>query len=167
MKRFFTFMFLVGLLSSCNTEPENPIEMDLTVRLLGNPQCNGQKSAEVYAETLNSESCVEFVFDKEARKLAIKHLNADFNCCPESLYCTIVYRNDSIIIQEFEKHMGCKCNCLYNLDLEINGVEPGKYQLRLIEPYLGTQQPLIGLLDLQTQKQGGFCVSRSNYPWGE
>lgn len=167
MKRILSFLFLLGLLSSCTIEPENPAEMNLTVRLLGNPQCIYLKSPENHAETPNSQSCMEFAFDQDNRKLILKHLNAGFNCCPESLWCTVTFRNDTIIIQEFEKNMGCKCNCLYDLDMELEGVEPGKYQLRLIEPYLGTQQPLIGLLDLLTQKQGSFCVSRTNYPWGE
>lgn len=63
--------------------------------------------------------------------------------------------------------MGCKCNCLYDLELEVAGVESGNYQLRMINPYLGTQKPLILALDLRTQKQGSFCVERSIYPWGE
>jgi hypothetical protein len=119
------------------------------------------------AETPNSQSCVAFLFDPETRKLSLKHFNAGFNCCPESLSCTVTYRNDSIIIQEIEQQMGCRCNCLYDLDMEILGVEPGKYQLQLIEPYLGTQQPLVFSIDLLTQKQGSFCISRTNYPWGE
>lgn len=167
MKRIISFLFLLGLILMCTSEPENPTEMNLTIRLLGTPQCIHLKSDESQIETPDSQSCVEFSFDRDARKLMLKHLNAGFNCCPESLWCTVTFRNDTIIIQEFEKHVGCKCNCLYDLDMELEGVEPGKYQLRLIEPYLGTQQPLIGLLDLLTQKQGSFCVSRTNYPWSK
>ncbi len=141
--------------------------MDLTIRLLGIPQCIHLKSDDDVTEIPSSQSCVEFVFDQEARKLSLKHLNAGFNCCPESLWCTVTYRNDTILVQELEKHVGCKCNCLYDLDIEIAGVESGKYQLRFIEPYLGTQQSLIGFLDLRTKTQGSFCAARTNYPWGE
>lgn len=167
MKTILSILFLLSLLFSCTPEPENPTEMDLTIRLLGNPQCNGVKSDGRIVRTPNSQSCVEYAFDQDNRKLMLKHLNAGFNCCPESLWFVVTYRNDSIVIQEFEKNTGCKCNCLYDLDIEVEGLEPGKYQLCLIEPYLGTQQPLTIELDLLAQKQGSFCVSRNIYPWGE
>jgi len=166
MKRIPSFLFLLGVLTMCFPEPEKSDEMNLTIQLLGTPQCIYLKSPDTTSETPDSQSCIEYAFDQDNQKLILKHLNAGFNCCPESLWCTVIYRHDTIIIQEFEKNMGCKCDCLYDLDMELSGLESGKYHLRLIEPKLGTQQPLIGLLDLQIQKQGRFCVSRSNYPWG-
>jgi hypothetical protein len=165
MKVIISMLFLIGVLFSCTFEPENPAEMDLTIRLLGNPQCIYLKSPKVTTEIPESQSCIEFAFDRDSRKLMIKHIHAAFNCCPESLWCTVTYRNDTIIIQEFEKNMGCKCNCLYDLDLELLGIDQGKYKLILIEPYLGTQQSLVGTIDLWNQYQGSFCVSRNIYPW--
>lgn len=167
MRRILPFLFLFGVLATCTSDPENPGKMDLTVRLIGTPQCVYLKSVEDQSETPESQSCVEYAFDQDAGKLILKHIHAGFNCCPESLWCTVAYRNDTIIIQEFEKNMGCKCNCLYDLDIEVEGIVYGKYQLRLSEPYLATQQPLIFTLDLRTQKQGSFCVPRSIYPWGK
>lgn len=160
---------VIGLLMfcSCTQDPENPKDLNLTIKLLGNPECNNLKSAKLLESTPISKSCVEYSFDLLTQKLTLKHLNAGFNCCPESLSCTVIYRNDSIIIHEIEKHMGCKCNCLYDLDIEVKGVESGKYQLRIIEPYAGNQDKLSFELDLRTQNQGSFCVSRKQYPWGE
>jgi len=167
MKIFLSFLFLFVLLFSCSSDTENPEEMELTIRLLGNPQCVYLKSSIGQTETPDSQSCIEYAFDLDASKLLLKHIHAGFNCCPEGLWCTVLFRNDTIIIKEFEKQMGCKCNCLYDLDMEVEGVEPGKYHLRIIEPYISNQQQLIGLLDLRSQKQGSFCVSRSIYPWGK
>lgn len=166
MKRTLSFLFLLGLLSTCTSESDSPAEMELTIRLLGNPQCVYLKSEENRQEIPDSQSCIEFAFDQDNRMLIIKHINAGFNCCPESLWCTVTYRNDTILIQEFEKQQGCKCTCLYDLDLEVAGVESGKYHLRIIEPYLGAQNPLVGLMDIQTSKTGNFCVWRTIYPWG-
>lgn len=156
-------LILLCLIFACAPESENPKEMDLSILLLGNPQCKGVKSAEIY--TTGSQSCVDYTFDQKTQKLRLKHINTGFNCCPESLWCTVIYRNDTIIVREFEKNMGCKCNCLYDLDIMIDGVEPGDYQLQMIEPYLGTQQPLIFELDLKNCKEGSSCVPRTNYPW--
>ena len=166
-KILIAFLLLLTL-CSCKPESENPKELNLSANFLtNNPECNHLKSAEIIRSTPNSQSCIEYYFDQSTKILLIKHLNAGFNCCPEKLWCTVAYRNDSIIIQEFEKHMGCKCNCLYDLDLEVLGVEPGNYQLRMIEPYAGNQDKIRFELDLLTQKRGTFCVTRKQYPWGE
>ena len=154
------------MISSCTSETDLTKELNLSVKLITeNPVCNHLKSAVISNGVQSSQSCIEYSFDASTKKLSLKHLNAGFNCCPESLYCQVSFRNDTIIIQEFEKHMGCKCNCLYDLDIEVSGVEPGEYQLRMIEPYLGTQKPLVFLLDIKQKNQGSFCVSRTNYPW--
>lgn len=166
MKAIFSFFLSLFLLFSCTSELENPAEMNLTISLHGNPQCNGLKSTDKYAETPASQSCIEFVFDRDIRKLTLKHLNAGFNCCPESLWCTVAYRNDTIVIQEFEKNLGCKCNCLYDLDIDVLGIEPGNFVVQFIEPYTGNQEKLSFELDLRNNTEGSFCVSRGNYPWG-
>jgi len=167
MKRNFSFLFLLGLLATCTSDIESPSEMELSIRLMGNPQCVYLKSDENRQETPESQSCIEFAFDQDNRMLILKHIKAAFNCCPESLWCNVTFRNDTIIVQEFEKLQGCKCNCLYDLDFEVEGIEPGKYYLRVIEPYLGTQKPLIGELNIQACKTGNFCVWRTIYPWGD
>ncbi len=167
---FYNLLAAIVILSaiySCTNETDASKELNLTISLLGTPQCNNQKSAEILGNTSVFQSCIEYSFDQSSKRLSIKHYNACFNCCPESLYCTIIDRNDTIIIQEFEQHMGCKCNCLYDLNLEVNGIESGKYQLRIIEPYAGIQDKLRFELDLLKQKSGTFCVTRSQYPWGE
>jgi len=166
--KFSVCLSLMFLVSNCTVETEHSKDLNLSVALLtNNPPCNHSKSAEIINSTPDSQSCIEYSFEPSAGKLTVKHLNTAFNCCPESLWCTVTYRNDTIIVQEYEKNMGCKCNCLYDLEMEVNGLEPGKYQLRLIEPYIGTQQPINVALDLQNQKTGSFCATRTNYPWGE
>lgn len=160
--------FLMHLtLCSCKPYSVNATDMNLTIKLLGNPDCNRLKSVGITGSTPNSQSCIEYSFDPSAKKIVLKHLNAGFNCCPESLYCTVTFRNDTIIIQEFEKSMSCKCNCLYELDMEVNGVEPGEFQIRLIEPYAGNQDKLNFGIDLLKKKQGTSCVNRFQYPRGE
>lgn len=153
--------------ASCTDETtsENK-DLQLTIQMSHESGCKQLKSLSADLNITASESCLEYTFNPESQKLTLKHINAGFNCCPESLWCTVVYRNDSIIVQEYEKHTGCKCNCLYDLNMDISGVKAGAYKFRLIEPYLGTQQAITFTLDLKMKPQGSFCVSRSNYPWG-
>ncbi|MFY9151645.1 MAG: hypothetical protein WAO52_06515 [Prolixibacteraceae bacterium] len=160
-------IFCLPVINSCTVEPDPKAEMNLTATLLGNPQCKGIRSADFADGTPNTQSCVEFSYNQALKILTLKHINAGFNCCPDSLSCTVTFRNDTIFIQEYEKNMGCKCNCLYDLDMEIEGVEPGKYLLKLIEPYAMEQQQLCFEVDLKNQNQGSYCVSRLIYPWGQ
>lgn len=164
---YYSLVLLSMIVGSCSTESENSGPMNLTINILGNPQCNHSKSAEITTQTSASQSCVEYAFDRDNRKLIIRHLNAAFNCCPESLWCTVILKNDTIIIQEFEKNIGCKCDCLYDLDIEVGGMEPGKYQLRLIEPYVEKQNEICFEMDVLNQKQGFHCVNRTQYPYGD
>jgi hypothetical protein len=165
MKRKLLIFFLVILFFSCTSDTNDQTQMNLTIRLTGNPQCKGSKSADISSVTSQSESCLEYAFDQDNRKLILKHVNAGFNCCPDSLWCEITYRNDTITIREFEKHQGCKCDCLYDLDIEVEGLEPGKYYIQLKEPYCGDQEELCEDLDLLAKKQGVWCVNRTKYPW--
>jgi len=109
---------------------------------------------------------VEYSFDEVTNKLTLKHINAAFNCCPESIYCKIELLDDTIAVQEFEKKSGCKCDCIYDLDIEISGVEKKKYQLKILEPYVQEQSELKLEVDLMKESVGSFCVTRKQYPWG-
>ncbi|MFA5420089.1 MAG: hypothetical protein WC341_16675, partial [Bacteroidales bacterium] len=59
----------------------------------------------------------------------------------------------------------CKCNCLYDLDIEINGIDAKIYQVEFIEPYSDEQEKIIFELDLTMEKEGSYCVTRKQYPW--
>ncbi len=159
---------LIGLMIiSCEKKDANDMQLIITGQLISNSSCkNGLKSGSQIAETPDSLSCVEYSFNKENSKLTLKHVNAGFNCCPDSLYCRIELKGDTIQIQEFEKQKLCKCNCLYDLDIELNGVEMKKYQIKFIEPYVAEQKNLIFEIDLIKDTNGIYCVTRKLYPWG-
>jgi hypothetical protein len=128
--------------------------------------CKQFKIAESLSELTDTVSCIEYSFDADSNILLLKHLNAGFNCCPESLFCSVVSRGDSIIIQEFEAAALCRCNCLYDLEIRIEGVESKSYQLRIIEPYAMEMEQLVFEIDLTENTTGSYCVTRKIYPWG-
>lgn len=157
---------VIGLvIFSCEKIIDNQLIM--TGQLIGNTDCkSGLLSGSEVDETPDSLSCVDYSFDVETNKLSLKHINAGFNCCPDSLYCTIRLVGDTILIQEFEKTAKCNCNCLYDLDIEINGVDVKKYQVKFIEPYASEQSKLEFEMDLTSATNGSFSVTRKLYPWG-
>jgi hypothetical protein len=161
------FFFIGLIVISCEKENAKNKQLNLTGQLISNSTCkNGLKSTSATNITPDSLSCIDYSFDNLSNKLIIKHINAGFNCCPDSLYCNISLKNDTIVIQEFEAAALCDCNCLYDLDIEINGVDSKKYQIKLIEPYLSEQSEIIFEIDLTKNMNGSFCVTRKQYPWG-
>jgi hypothetical protein len=147
---------------------DNANKLVISGKYLGHSEC---KSGNIFFDktmiTSDTLSCVEYSFNNTLHKLTIKHVNAGFNCCPDSIYCTFSYGNDTIRIEEIEQKALCECNCLYDLNFELNGITSEKYNLKLIEPYIGDQQPIYLKLDLTKDTIGSFCVTRKQYPWGE
>jgi len=146
---------------------ETTKELVLSGSLVSHSECkSGLRTAFQISDTPDSLSCVEYSFDVINNKLSLTHINAGFNCCPDSLYCSITASNDTIIIREFEKKAQCNCDCIYDLYMEVNDIEEGKYQVKFIEPYAGDMEPLTFEIDLKKETEGSFCVVRNGYPWG-
>jgi hypothetical protein len=153
----------IFLIISCGKENHNPY---IKGELINNTGCKSFKSAVITYETPNNQSCVNYSYEKSGNKLSLKHINAGFNCCPGKLSCNVTMNGDTLIIEEFEKNSLCDCDCLFDLDIEVTGVIPGKYKVRFIEPYCGKQEKILFETNLADHPDGSFCVSRKQYPWG-
>ncbi|MBN2349394.1 MAG: hypothetical protein JXJ22_11175 [Bacteroidales bacterium] len=160
------FVLIAFICATCEKEKENNPNL-LSGQLIDYSTCkNDLKSASLLTETPDSLSCIEYSFNTESNKLTLKHINAGFNCCPESLYCNISSDGDTIVIREFEANALCHCNCLYDLDFELSGIETKDYHIKFIEPYAEEQAEIYFTIDLNTSPAGSYCVTRKQYPWG-
>lgn len=166
-------VFIITLLaftSGCKEESvktdEGQYQQNFTGQLTGHTGCKTYQKSISFPDSSDTLSCIEYFYDVKNYKLSLKHINAGFNCCPESLYCLISLRNDTIFFEEHEKIPGCHCDCLFDLNLEIIGVMAKRYFLKFIEPYCGEQEKLEFDIDLTTAQQGNYCVKRTRYPWG-
>jgi hypothetical protein len=103
---YSTFItFTIGLfIFGCK---ENTEQLIISGQLIKHTSCkdNFKSASEITPDSL---SCIDYYFDQN--KLSLKHINAGFNCCPERLWCNISLKNDTIIVQEFEKSALCDCN---------------------------------------------------------
>ncbi len=167
---YFAALFITVLIASISCVKENSNNNNSSGYIAGqvtaNSGCKNLKSANGENPVPDSISCVEYSFEQLTKKLIIKHVNAGFNCCPGELYCKISLNNDTIIIEEFEKEAMCDCSCLFDLDIEITGVNRQKYFVKFIEPYVGYQQKIEFEIDLANTQNGSYCVVRKDYPWG-
>ncbi len=157
------FIFFVA---SCESDEISQKPVNLTGNLISSSDCKSLKSANGTYDISDSLSCIDYSFDSKTNHLTIQHINAGFNCCPGNLSCDARLKNDSIIIQEFESAYLCSCECLYDLEIAINGVDPGTYQIKFIEPYIGDNAEINFELDLSNTIEGSYCVTRKHYPWG-
>ena len=164
---YLPLAILISLLiiSSCEKR-EVGTDQTINGKLISNSECKGLKSIDLSTDTPDSISLVIYSFNPSNNKLSLKHINAGFNCCPGNLTCEFKLVGDTIIIQEFEEAAQCRCNCLYDLEMEIDGIGTKKYQLKFIEPYAENLAPLIFELDLRTITSGFYNVVRNQYPWG-
>ena len=151
------------LYSGCE---ENSEPSAISGKLTGHSDCKSFKSQMFTEDTPDTLSCISYLFDASAGKLQLTHINAGFNCCPGKLWCEISQQSDTIIIKEGEKEQGCDCNCLFDLEMELSGIEAQEYVMTLIEPYAEDQEPLIFTIDLASVTEGTHCVIRKEYPWG-
>lgn len=120
------------------------------------------------AQNLGPDSSgVEYSYDIQNKQLAIKHINAGFNCCPDEIYCHVERSGDTLVVKESEKEAGCDCSCLFDIDFVVEDVEQQAYYISIIEPYASTQAPIKFGIDLTQNTSGGFYVQRNSYPWGQ
>lgn len=159
-----TFLILFSIIC-CRDNSESKKQISLSGNLVSHSDCKSSQS-NTFMMTPDSLSCAEYSWDVLTNKLAIKHKNAGFNCCPDTIYCQIALNQDTIVIQEIESNAACECECLFDLDIEIEEVGARKFQIKFIEPLCGDQEQLIFEIDLATQTEGSYCVRRDHYPWG-
>ena len=169
MKTFLYFIFVLGslfiILDSC-TKEQSIEEASITGKLIDNSECKSFEGMFRGPNTPDTLSCIDYSYDANNKLLTLKHINAGFNCCPGKLTASVSYRNDTITIKESEEFPGCNCNCLFDLTIELEGVESKSYYLKIFEPYCSEQEKLYFDIDLQHTNEGIFCVNRKKYPWG-
>ncbi len=101
-----------------------------------------------------------------SNKLLITHINAGFNCCPGTISADIKLQGNNIVVTEKESASGCRCLCLYDVDMEANNITPGNYNIIFIEPHAEQGPPIEFDANLTAAKTDTLYFSRNYYPWG-
>jgi len=113
----------------------------------------------------STSDCLDWEYTSEGT-LEIRHVGAGFNCCPGEIYADITITGEEIVIEEREQESACDCLCIFNVEYEVTNLKPGKYEIRVIEPYLrGEDEPLVCAIDVTMSSSGKCCAERNHYPW--
>jgi hypothetical protein len=111
-----------------------------------------------------NQDCIVYDYDGNGR-LRLTHVNTAFNCCPEYVAEAVV-EEGTILLREREIEGMCACLCLYDLEYEITGLEPGAYDVVVRQEYLDPRDPPLEFrVRLISAPSGEHCVERSRYPW--
>jgi hypothetical protein len=153
-------LFVMLSVNSCENEHS------LAGSIVSHSDCKSSKSAVKGEETPDSLSCVNYLYDAYTKKLTLNHINAAFNCCPGKLTCRISMSGDTLIIREKEATPMCNCDCLFDIEVEVEGLDVQSCFIRIIEPSSGNQPELFFEADLKNYPEGSYCVFRKQYPWG-
>jgi hypothetical protein len=157
---------LLFLMVGCK-DPNDPEGSKISGKITNRSSCKNFISGNLKFTVADTFSCVNYHYDTETHKVFMNHINAGFNCGSESNTCEVSSANDTIIIHEIEHGPIANCLCLFDLEIELQGLNQQKYLVRFIEPYAEGQEQLIFEMDLTSVLGGEYCVVRKGYPWGE
>ena len=163
MKNLIILLLSVSLLSACEIFGDKPVTISSTCDLVC--KVGGGDLLKGYSLT-SDQTCVVYSFDDDST-LTLMHYNAGFNCCPEKILTDVRVTGDSLIITEKGKELGCKCNCLFHVELKVYNLKPRTYHVRSEEDlFVPDSSRLVFDINLKDAPGGNACVTRSTYPWG-
>ncbi len=117
--------------------------------------CKGAAKA-LDSAPLQGFECVAWSYDG-AGALALRHVNAKFNCCPNSvlgLTGEVAFEGTTLTLSESDNGGECRCECVYDLSYELRDVAPGMVQV-VVAPF---EDPVE--MDLVAAGEGVFCIDR-------
>lgn len=154
-------MAAVALLSlACTDDATGPgSQTSPEGRTTGSTACKMFLAA--YSPIGNDETCVAYSYDGQS-VLQLKHTNAVFNCCPDSVGGEVQIDGNTITIDEMEVlTTPCDCICPYDVDYEITNLPPGVYTIKVCEVYTRDGMELLEFtVDLSEAGTGEYCVER-------
>lgn len=152
-------LFLIVLLTSVHCGIELGNQEDPGNIITGNSGCKANAlGAAAINGTLPYTESVHYTYD--GTMLFLTHMNTAFNCCPESITATTTVMTGMITIEEKENLSTkvCSCECLYDLDMQVDNVAAGQYGVKITKPQRPTLLPIEFILDLHTQTSGTYEV---------
>jgi hypothetical protein len=158
MKTLFKSSLFIILIVFTVTSCENKDETNsktLEVKDLTYEGCKEQKNI--------SDSIEEYIeyYTMDSNYLAIRYVNAIFNCCPKEINIEAKIENSKIFYNSFHKVDGCRCYCLYDTYCKIGPLSFSEYTFK-INTY-GIDEPIELSLDFSPATQGEYTIERKEY----
>jgi hypothetical protein len=94
----------------------------------------------------------------------VYHINANWNCCPDTVMEIIPNADSADIIDIFEHDLGthpCGCMCYFDFTHKLEGLAPGNYTARVWEVFWDNEPLLAGTTTFTIPVQTGSLVFSS------
>jgi len=160
MKNLIKVLFLFGIIGfiAFSCDEDDTTSKILQVKDLTYNGCKEQKS--------NSDTIEEYIdfCIIDSNYLAVRHVNAIFNCCPEEIIIEAKIKNSEIFYNSFHKVNGCHCECYYDTYCKIGPLSFDKYTF-IMSTY-DIDDPIEFTIEFNQTTQGKYIIEREhvNYP---
>ena len=120
---------LLLLTAGAGCEKEKTNEMQLRDFSYVGCKENIDKTKQSFSESiLKNQECIEYRAIEDGY-LHIKHINAQFNCCPDTIKVNFSTGNNGFVITEDEQNPKCNCFCNYDLEYSIGPLSSKEYTI--------------------------------------
>ena len=154
-------------IQSCDRLPNDcDCYQDITAEVTNFTDCKNDQTELFFDGYDKTTTAIEYTYDESTKSLMLRHINANFNCCPGKIYCGFEIDDNVIVVQELSEKEDCRCICLYDVDFLLNNVEKGIYTIAIKELYIEEALWLQFDIDLNESTSGVFKQTREFYPWG-
>ncbi len=167
---FLTLGITLLFIFACRNLPSSVIPVDdketegYTISTTG---CKSNIAKTLDNSYANTEDVIKYTYRDNG--LDIEHINAGFNCCPDTAGGHVFVQGDSLIILEFEEFGetgGCRCLCLFDVTYRIVPLNKGMIHLKIEQLCISEDDALHEYtINLNESPEGEFIINRDNYPW--
>ena len=160
--KYILFIFML-IFIGCKEESTTPKASEgQSLKILKHSDCGGFQAD---TETDDGQTCIQYEYDG-SDILLISHLNAGFNCCPDDFNkISLDVHGNTITLDESEVDGDCDCECLFDINFKLTGIQPGTYHFIVNEALSPKGDALSFDMDLSTKAADIYCVERLFYPW--
>lgn len=148
-------MLIILFAYACVDEPYVPVE-EPSAKVINHTGCKNNDVSEansaVEEDAAYRQECIHYDYDG-AGTLSITHENVALNCCANDFSIRALFEDETIAVTEISDDNSCNCICLYNIDFEIEHLNPGTYTFSVVS--METE------LDLTTAGSGSYCEDRT------
>jgi len=131
-------ILLIFFFASCQKEGS-----DNSSPLSGKLQQLSEKdsSSNSLVDSINYSTIITYSYNAISQRLIISHQNACFSCTCDSIHCYVTSSGNSIIVEEREFNGNLLVPCLYDLEVEVDGVSPDVTCSMLLSHTLANMHP--------------------------
>jgi len=166
IRKIIIYIITLFIIACSNDSSTNNSDIEVSI---SEAKCDSNQSiTNEYGYTLDSnQTYILYKYDKEKKHLYIGHYNILLNCNREKIGADVKIADKNITIKEYQYLLeddNLECSCLFDIDYELNNIEPAEYNITIYPPF-GEKIDLRVNLEENIEELKSF--EQNSYPYGE